>query len=428
MYEAVGYWWNADSPGTKAPGVVRLADEGNYELTIIDSLDRQLQVPGTLANATLHGFCGRTKYTLLRAIQTNQNGGANYPDGTAEIWKSFEMIRGAHLLPSTRFERASFSCTGLSRLWGRWHIDGDDSGVGTVLREVRGCEVKIFRSRESALSLGRSSYTDHIAIEVAADDGLTLEQLDGNFVLPIRTFTACATNKESVLSRRFLWNIIDDDDTSGSGPQNVEVDPWISSGADERHRSSLITENDEFFEDVMTCWLQLSDTLLNAMVIAAPRQQRGYLEMETFAAVSAVEQLHRELVKRRSTPVRPTRSRFTLQQRLEDLLGGDGESFFKWFLQQNIGKWAYVSAKVRNRLGHGLALPEGQSEDYGLLMDVLDGSRNIIFLRLLLECGFPQDELKDRIENDQHWKLQLEHSGRWLEYERSLKGLGTARV
>jgi hypothetical protein len=52
---------------------------------------------------------------------------------------------------------------------------------------------------------------------------------------------------------------------------------------------------------------------------------------------------------------------------------------------------------------------------------VLDASRNVIFLRLLLECGFPKDELKARLENDKDWNWQVESSDRWPEYLRSVE-------
>jgi hypothetical protein len=51
-------------------------------------------------------------------------------------------------------------------------------------------------------------------------------------------------------------------------------------------------------------------------------------------------------------------------------------------------------------------------------MDVLDAARNVIFLRLLIECGFPEDELKARMENNRDWNWQVACSDKWAEYRR----------
>jgi hypothetical protein len=75
---------------------------------------------------------------------------------------------------------------------------------------------------------------------------------------------------------------------------------------------------------------------------------------------------------------------------------------------------------VRNRLGHGLAMPESQSENHVLLVNVLNASRNVIFLRLLLECGFPKDELMDRLDHDPNWTWQVESNDQWPAYLRSI--------
>jgi hypothetical protein len=114
-------------------------------------------------------------------------------------------------------------------------------------------------------------------------------------------------------------------------------------------------------------------------------------------------------------------SEFRLKDRLEHLLvDGHAGPFFEWFFRGHINEWAEVSATVRNRLGHGLAMPESQSENHVLLVNVLDASRNAIFLRLLLECGFPQDELMNRLDNDRSWKWQVESSDKWPRYLRSI--------
>ncbi|MFE4198427.1 HEPN domain-containing protein [Paenarthrobacter sp. NPDC056912] len=306
------------------------------------------------------------------------------------------------------------------------------------------------RSGESGL--GRSSYRDQIAVKVSAEKGLTLEELDRNFELPVTAFIACMSGQQSDVSSKKLWNILDENyEVLDTRISDVKVDPWTSPEQHMNNLSTLIRDNDAFFQDVMTRWLQLSETLLNPMAIAAPRKQRGYLEMETFAAVSAVEQIQRELTVGRPTPFADSLktklsdcrealglnsaerraifnavklSEFTLQQRLEDLVGGETASFFEWFFQDHVKEWAEVSVKVRNRLAHGLALPEGQSEDYGLLMDVLEASKSVIFLRLLLECGFPQDELKERVARNRAWKRQVQNSPKWPEYERVLRAGG----
>jgi hypothetical protein len=283
-------------------------------------------------------------------------------------------------------------------------------------------------------------------VHVSSEEGLVLDELDRKFVIPFRAFVSCATGKQSEVSHKNLWEILDErGEPSGTHPEIVGVDPWSSRESDEEYRESLIRENDTFFQGVLLRWFESSEKLLNAMVVAAPRKERSYLEMETFGAVGAVEQVQREVAELPPTPfvgalkekLREHRDilklnsderskivnavglfEFPLRQRLEHLLGGDHEAFFRWFLRGHIKEWAEVSAKVRNRLGHGLALPEGQSENYVLLMDVFDTARNVIFLRLLLECGFPPDELKVRMEDSWYWEWQVERSDTWPEYQR----------
>lgn len=452
--EAAGYWWSASAPEISVPGVVRLTEGKHYELTTIGSLGQSFQDPGTLADVTLFGVCEGIQYTLLRAIMTNQRGNGYKSDtNTAETWMSFVMIRGTHLYPDARFASASFRCSGLTWLWGRWgripegHPE-EFQEIGAALPVVRGGEVSIVRSRSSQYGVGRHSYQDHIVIRVRAEKGLTLGELERNFELPLRAFTACVTGRESELSHLHVGMFLDQgDESAGTRPAVAEVNPWTSQEAHEEYRASLIKVNDAFFQEVLIRWLELSEKILNPMVIAAPRKKRGYLEMETFAAVSAVEQVQRELTESRPTIFADSLksilaehrailgldsdarskivnavklSEFRLQDRLEHLLEGDSRPFFEWFFRGHIREWAEVSATVRNRLGHGLAMPEGQSENYVLLAKMLDASRNVIFLRLLLECGFPKDELKARLENDEDWNWQVQSSDKWPEYLRSV--------
>jgi hypothetical protein len=451
--EAAGYWWSAASPEIRVPGVVRLAEGKHYELTTIGSLGQAFQNPGTLADVTLFGVCGGIEYTLLRAIMTNQKDQGSDTD-TAETWLSFVMIRGTHLSPDERFVSASFRCSGLMWLWGRWgkipegHPD-ERHEIGATLPEVRGGEVSIVRRRSRELGVGRSSSKDHIVIEVTAENGVTLDELERNFELPLRAFTACVTGRESELSHLRVTRFLErGDESDGTRPASAEVNPWTSRELEEKYRASLINLDDVFFQEVLIRWLELSEKILNAMVIAAPRKNRGYLEMETFAAVSAVEQVQRELTEGRPTTFADSLKRilaehrevlglnsdarskinnavklseFRLQDRLEHLLvDGDAGAFFEWFFRGHIKEWAEVSATVRNRLGHGLAMPESQSENHVLLVNVLDASRNVIFLRLLLECGFPKDELMNRLDHDPSWNWQVESSDKWPEYLRSI--------
>ncbi|MFE4545145.1 hypothetical protein [Arthrobacter sp. NPDC056727] len=451
--EAAGYWWSAATPENRVPGVVRLATGKHYELTTIGSLGESFNDPGTLADVTVFGVCGGTEYTLLRAVMTNQqHRGAE--TATAETWLSFVMIRGAHLFPDARFESASFRCTGLMWLWGRWgtvpegHPD-EPREIRAALPEIRGGKVKVVRRRSRESGVGRGSYKDHIVIEVTAEEGMTLGELERNFELPLRAFTACVTGSESEISHlrvgRFL---VRGDDSTGTRPALAEINPWTSRDSEEKYRASLMSLDDVFFQEVLIRWLELSEKILNPMVIAAPRQNRGYLQMETFAAVSAVEQVQRELTESRPTTFADSLKRildehrgvlglnsaarrrivnsvklseFRLQDRLEHLLvDGEAGDFFEWFLRGHINAWAEVSSTVRNRLGHGLAMPESQSENHVLLVNVLNTSRNVIFLRLLLECGFPKDELMIRLENDPSWTWQVEISDKWPEYVRSI--------
>ena len=451
--EAAGYWWLVESPDIRVPGVVRMVGDGKYELTTIGSLGQSFEALQSLGEVTLFGDCGGQKYTLLQALITNQTTRGMISASTAETWMSFVMVRGTHLLPSSRFKVATFRLSGLSGLWGRWrHVpEGDPNEgyeVGAILPAVRGCEVRIVRTRWRSAGLGRSTYRDHIAVHVEATEGLTLDDLDRCFIFPLRALTACVTGGESEVSHENLGEFLGENrDASESRAGTVEVNPWTSLEIDEEYRSSLLKDNDPFFCEVVTRWLQLSEKLLNPMVIAAPRTRRGYLEMETFAAVGAAEQVQRELTEGRPTPFADSlkstlaehrqalglssderrrivnavkQSEFTLQHRLEDLLGGDSRSIFIWIFQEHLTEWAAVSAKVRNVLGHGLARPDRRPVDYLMLIDVLDAARAVILIRLLIECGFPKDELELRLGNDRNWDWQRARASKWPEYSRTI--------
>lgn len=451
--EAAGYWWVVESPDIRVPGVVRLVGDGKYELTTIGSLGQSFEALQSLGEVTLFGDCGGDKYTLLGALLTNQTTRGMIASSTAETWMSFVMVRGTHLLPSSRFGVATFRLSGLSWLWGRWrHVpEGDPNEnyeAGAILPAVHGCEVRIVRTRRRSVGLGRSSYRDHIAVHVEASEGLTLDDLDRRFIFPLRALTACVTGGESEVSHENLAGFLGENgDASQSGAATVEVNPWTSLETDEDYRPSLLKDNDPFFCEVVTRWLQISEKLLNPMVIAAPRTRRGYLEMETFAAVGAAEQVQRELTEGIPTPFADSlkitlaehrqalglssderrrivnavkMSEFTLQHRLKNLLGGDSESIFMWLFQEHLAEWAEVSAKVRNVLGHGLASPAGRPVAYLILIEVLDATRAVILIRLLIECGFPKDELELRLGNDTNWIWQRARARKWPEYLRSI--------
>jgi hypothetical protein len=63
-----------------------------------------------------------------------------------------------------------------------------------------------------------------------------------------------------------------------------------------------------------------------------------------------------------------------------------------WLFDGATAAWAFVTARIRNTLAHGLAAPDGVHEDVGALSGALRLTEAVITLRLLTEAGLPSDD------------------------------------
>lgn len=278
---------------------------------------------------------------------------------------------------------------------------------------------------------------------------MTFDALSRSYIYPLVKFVASVTGQTSKDFDVSLGGFNEPIQTAIAKYVPVRVDPWNETkDAYDGERRPFIRETDPFFTTVMAGWLKLSEKLINPIVVSAPRFNSGFLENETFSAVGAMEQVQRELMTTLSTPFADSlrvrlaahasllglssedrrriintvkQSEFTLQQRLELLLTSAGEEFFQWFLGGRVRDWSVVTASVRNAIGHGLQTPERRPENYELLVDVERTARSIVTFRLLIECGFPEGELLERVRHDEHWNWLAERSERWPAYLKHIR-------
>lgn len=115
-----GYWWEAETPETKVPGILHCTEEGEIRLELIGGFDITIRLPLPSGNGysvssdsrdvpLIHGISGNKKFTLLdnSCVHTS---GSGFFDGeiARQDWTSIRALRGMHLesLDAPIFTRA----------------------------------------------------------------------------------------------------------------------------------------------------------------------------------------------------------------------------------------------------------------------------------------------------------------------------------
>jgi hypothetical protein len=162
-------------------------------------------------------------------------------------------------------------------------------------------------------------------------------------------------------------------------------------------------------------WLKLARRCSVPLDAVEPRRRSGALQLQLLDVVNAAETLHRALheeptehpfaesvrkaledaggfngAQRRD--VRDAVKVFmgiTLEKRLLALAEELGPEVCQWLFNGTVRPWAYVTARIRNVLSHGLTVSDGVHEDPRALAGALYLTEAVITLRLLTQAGLP---------------------------------------
>lgn len=415
---AVGYWWNAGSPESKVPGVLRRdKDAGLWGLDIVGRLCSAEE--GEDTRPTIYGETFEGLISIQAAFLghlTTQSGHSTLPPSArrAETWNSFSVTIGGHfqdgqLWGSLSFDLALtwdwFSPTVLEgqREDGRDPLDDDFYEECTA--DLNGVEVAVWRGGSQNFGRSRRERRGIGGYRFASPQGFTREQLE-----------------QPILAVENLHEVLFGAPCTPEGYMLVPLgdDVMTARVFELPARSALIAEpqipdpyfgtNEVKFSEFIPRWISLHCDADRWPSLGPPPGSGGWLQTQVVEAVNAAEALARHLQLGKSEPSsreqavldavadlpRPTRElatralevvRDTLAERLEALALTIGPASAPWLLG-SVRDWATLSGQVRNALSHGYASTRKHESDPLVLSSVLTSVRVVQKLAMVRASGF----------------------------------------
>jgi hypothetical protein len=429
--ELHGAWWTPDAPDLRVPGSLTRVEDG-WRLNLIGTLmvdsggwDGLHLVPPR----TLWGACHGVPYTLLQCFLDDdvQGPGPNVTRSASDqwtmTWRIGQLVRGGEITEATRFPAAEFEITGMPAWWPPSGLRGqqarsgsyippadvtiplDDGTFSIGVREIRhgGRRVRSVRERVMA--------------RIEKSSGFTLDELEKEIVGPMRALIAIGVAEPvSVFNLRV---VPEDPHTEDGRPRSFAVDPHDGEGPEEpapaMHAPLPLSPSLDGMPSFIPAWLKLARRCSVPLDAVEPRRRSGALQLQLLDVVNAAETLHRALheeptehpfaesvrkaledaggfngAQRRD--VRDAVKVFmgiTLEKRLLALAEELGPEVCQWLFNGTVRPWAYVTARIRNVLSHGLTVSDGVHEDPRALAGALYLTEAVITLRLLTQAGLP---------------------------------------
>ena len=435
-----GVWWRADDPSRKLAGSLH-RDNGWWRLELVGELTYQRSATYGYAMElppVLHGAAHGRVFTLRHTRFLGSRGPTWPPavyDGadlieelqSTQTWGAFDLLESIHATESTLYQFASFSLSGLEWFWqysgirGRFNVDSKNEYVTPTKTEVsvrEGYRVSVEALTTSRRGLRSSGFEERVVVRVSKDGGFTIVDLEEKVIGPLRALlTICLGQRVD----SFGLEIFPLDEMLANPRSTVTVNPNITPA------SSVWQRNPQFEVftsaspqvDVATLisrWIDLTAEISSPAYVLENRQP-SELQQSVVHVVNAAEALHHYLhssedenkdtaekvrnllaehnmfnsKKRRD--IRDTLiRRIKLEDRLRALVYECGdEHFASWLVNGDADQWAYVAAKARNVLAHGLHTDLGLETDFAAQTAVLETTRVVLMARLLTLCGVPAD-------------------------------------
>jgi hypothetical protein len=285
--------------------------------------------------------------------------------------------------------------------------------------------------RES-ISQGRRVGTlrERVVVRVQRSPGFSLEELEQGFVTPMRALVAIGVDEPVSVFNLRVDPEPDPAVDAGSGGfvWPFDVDPHDGEEPEEIDGSAPaplpLSPSVEDMGSFIPAWLTVARRFFVPLATVEPQQRRAPLHLQFLDVVNAAETLHRlthpapeqhpfadkvaealkETGKFNAKERRQARDAIsvfvdvTLEKRLLDLAEELGPEPCAWLFDGAAAAWAFVTARIRNILAHGLVVSHSVHEDFGALAVALLLTEGLITLRLLNEAGLPSgDALIERL-------------------------------
>lgn len=429
--ELHGAWWTPDTPGHRVPGSLTRVENG-WRLNLIGTLmvdsggwDGLHLVPP----CTIWGSCHGVSYTLMQCFLAAdvQGPGPNTAhiasDQWTMAWRVGQLVRGGEITEATRFPTAQFEITGLPARWPPSGLRGqqvrsgpytspDDAtiplGDGTLRIGVRDVHRRGRRVR---------SLRERVTVSVEKDSGFTLDELETEIVGPMRALIAIGVDEPASMFN--LHVVPEDPRPEGTPPRSFDVVPHDGEGPEEPepplYAPLPLSPSLDDMPSFIPAWLKLARRCSVPLDAVEPGRRSGTLQLQFLDIVNAAETLHRALHEEPTEHPFADRVRkaladaggfngaqrrdvrdavkvfmgVTLEKRLLALAEELGPEVCQWLFNGAVKPWAYVTARVRNVLSHGLTVTDEIHEDPGALVGALHLTEAVITLRLLTEAGLP---------------------------------------
>ncbi|MDK1343414.1 hypothetical protein QNO09_08895 [Streptomyces sp. 378] len=447
-----GVWWVDGNPDKRVAGTLAYTGE-LWQLNLVGRLpadNTQSDGLSLVPPATIYGACLGRRYTLRHAYLRRSKGPSRRfdvplddrdraDDQYSQLWEGYSLILGDVLPESASYGAAMFEISGLNKWWPNTYPGPEDdrnslSEVHAIAECEDGWVVKIGVSGMESSDAYSHTISKWTTVLVERDSGFTLPVLEDELMMPLRTLISIVTHERAECFNLKLQPIGETYDPTFP----IEVDPGMRKREDVRPYGQVIFTPDQVdVQSLISSWISLVRRNIVPVYAAEPSDSRGPLQEQVVECVNAAETLHRSLhgepedfpfaekvwaalPKGAEGLSRKDRERvrsavkfteYSLKNRLEELAGALGSDFCDWYLQGDVEKWAIVSSTVRNALSHGYRTTHGVEYDFEALVGIVQITRSIIALRLLVAAGLPAGTaLIDMIKKDRPYLALVRQS------------------
>jgi hypothetical protein len=471
-----GHWWRPEEPEERVPGVLYYTPQDGLRLRLIGGWSYRVSIDGgnglTLVTTETKQWpvvLGEAagKYISLLAAHVSSATGALFSGdapATMDIVAQTALV-GCRLDDPTAAEFTGISMTidNLTRWSGQTGIEmkyvfpkeNEVRGEVTIKlledleAEVGELSVKIrhqigapFSEASQARLVAR--VREEVSLEYASDDPRPVDEWLAHIgssadLLSLSTLSACGVTS-ATLYLPPQPSLYPQDHPQRNSRQRIAVFRRPSKLGDPEkkaidHEDFILRLSDVGLERLMPRWFLVHDKFAAArnMVLSLSYVPGGYLETAVVSAVASAESFHRALGdtlliphaefrvlradllaavplhRRQWLADRLTANEPSLKQRLLALHSRLGEAGLA--LVPDPERWAQLASHARNSLAH---TGESPKLSYAHLNAVVEVTRGVVILNLLLELGLDSHHLKRAVERHRLLRRAQELAGEWL--------------
>lgn len=438
-----GTWWLPSNPTNKAFGFLSWNGE-HWDLNVLGDLfsDSGLSEGIHVNRSALFGECYGEECTLQNAVfrarqapslvrSAPEMGGTTMH--SSETWEAPHLLKGIHDDGYMGYFGVEFTVQHLnswmplpgnleSRLseWGEFNYSAYSLA-----------EAHIVMGRTLSTQYGYSHFeaTELPYVRIETKSPITLEDFRRRWIEPFRRLQAASLGEAcEVLNVQFsptrfpietteACAVIEHESRLVGLDPGVEIDPVADS-----YLSRAFNAADLDFANFFVRWQTACEVLPVPTALFDPRNRERFAEARAVQAVNALEACHRvynpdpsvgfvkvaelkaELKENTSLSSKERRRIVdhykatrgpSLAQRLEEVMEQCGPLAAAKFIRNETQNWAYISARLRNVLSHGLPSPTHIKQNYELIDSVIEVADHLMPLYIAGRCGMDLDRVLD---------------------------------